>query len=229
MVVEQGRPRRGPPDPAPNPAHAAGASPRPAAPGPASPLDERVALVVEGLLDARPHPALLLAPCLTLLACNGAARRLAVQAGLPSPAPGQPFRLRHGAETAQLGALAAGATSKAAPLAMRVATGCAEEPDLYCILEGLRLWPERPALLLSIHPRRAAPGIAAGTLMGLFGLTSAEAAIAIALASGEAAEEIAARRRRSQATVRTQIRAVLRKTDCASVLDMAMLLTRLRA
>jgi DNA-binding NarL/FixJ family response regulator len=65
--------------------------------------------------------------------------------------------------------------------------------------------------------------------MGLFGLTSAEAAIAIALASGEAAEEIAARRRRSQATVRTQIRAVLRKTDCASVLDMAMLLTRLRA
>lgn len=63
----------------------------------------------------------------------------------------------------------------------------------------------------------AAPG--APALIDLFGLTGSEAEVAIALAGGATAEDVAASRRVSLGTVRSQVRAILRKTDAASLRD----------
>jgi DNA-binding CsgD family transcriptional regulator len=56
-------------------------------------------------------------------------------------------------------------------------------------------------------------------LTDLYGLTSAEAAVAAALAGGIRAEDVARKRRVSLDTVRTQARTVLRKTNAANLRD----------
>lgn len=56
-------------------------------------------------------------------------------------------------------------------------------------------------------------------LTDLYGLTSAEAAVAAALAGGTRAEDVAQDRRVSLDTVRTQVRTVLRKTNAANLRD----------
>ena len=59
-------------------------------------------------------------------------------------------------------------------------------------------------------PEAASP--TALSLQGLFGLTAAEAAVAVALAQGRAAEDLAGRLGVSLNTVRTHIKNVLAKT-----------------
>jgi len=58
-----------------------------------------------------------------------------------------------------------------------------------------------------------------GLLIDLFGLTRAEAEVAVALAGGVTAEDVARTRRVSLDTVRTQVRAILRKTGAAGLRD----------
>jgi DNA-binding CsgD family transcriptional regulator len=57
-------------------------------------------------------------------------------------------------------------------------------------------------------------------LRELFGLTPAEAAVAISLLGGRTAEEVALARQASLDTVRSQIRSLLRKTDAANLRDL---------
>jgi DNA-binding CsgD family transcriptional regulator len=59
----------------------------------------------------------------------------------------------------------------------------------------------------------------AGLLIDLFGLTLAEAEVAVALAGGVTAEDVARTRRVSLDTVRSQIRNLLRKTGAAGLRD----------
>jgi DNA-binding CsgD family transcriptional regulator/PAS domain-containing protein len=59
----------------------------------------------------------------------------------------------------------------------------------------------------------------AGLLSDLFGLTSAEAEVAVALAGGVTAEDAARIRHVSLDTIRSQIRAILRKTGAAGLRD----------
>jgi DNA-binding CsgD family transcriptional regulator len=82
------------------------------------------------------------------------------------------------------------------------------------------------ALVLITDPADG-PGLAAQALQQLFGLTAAEAGVALALASGRSAEEIAGERAVSLPTVRTQIRQILAKTGALHVRDLVRLLAGL--
>jgi DNA-binding NarL/FixJ family response regulator len=64
-------------------------------------------------------------------------------------------------------------------------------------------------------------------LQALYGVTPAEAALAVALAGGQSAEEIARERDVRLTTVRTQIRQLLAKTDAKNLRDLVRLLTTL--
>lgn len=64
-------------------------------------------------------------------------------------------------------------------------------------------------------------------LRSLFGLTAAEAEVACALVGGATKASVAARRRSSLSTVRTQVRAILEKTGAVNLRDLERLLARL--
>jgi DNA-binding CsgD family transcriptional regulator len=66
--------------------------------------------------------------------------------------------------------------------------------------------------------------LVAPALQQLFALTAAEAGVALALAAGRSAEEIAAERSVSLPTVRTQIRQILEKTGAMHLRDLGRLL-----
>lgn len=86
-----------------------------------------------------------------------------------------------------------------------------------------------PLALVLIRPvvRRAAPPPA--MLSELYGLTPAEAAVAVALAGGASAEDVASVRGVSLMTVRVQIRAVLGKTGSANLRELEHTLATLAA
>ena len=71
------------------------------------------------------------------------------------------------------------------------------------------------------------PVLAEPALQQLFALTAAEAGVALALAAGHSAEEIAGEREVSLPTVRKQIRQILEKTDARHLRDLLRLLTGL--
>ena len=66
-------------------------------------------------------------------------------------------------------------------------------------------------------------------LQQLFALTAAEAGVALALAAGRSAEEIAGERAVSLPTVRTQIRQILEKTGALHLRELVRLLAALPA
>lgn len=68
-----------------------------------------------------------------------------------------------------------------------------------------------------------------GALRSAFGLTRAEADVALALSEGEALEQIAARRGSSIATVRTQVQAIYGKMDVHRQAELAAAVRRLAA
>jgi DNA-binding CsgD family transcriptional regulator len=73
------------------------------------------------------------------------------------------------------------------------------------------------------------PVLAEPALQQLFGLTMAEAGVALALAAGRSAEEIAGARGVGLPTVRTQIRQILEKTGAGHLRDLVRLLAGLPA
>ncbi|MBE7212149.1 MAG: hypothetical protein INR65_14100 [Gluconacetobacter diazotrophicus] len=81
-------------------------------------------------------------------------------------------------------------------------------------------------MLLRLRDLRERPD-AADTLRIGFGATAAEAQVVLRLAAGDTPAEIAERRRVSLATIRTQLRAVLEKTEARSLRDMVRLVNRL--
>ncbi len=84
------------------------------------------------------------------------------------------------------------------------------------------------ALVLITDPADG-PVLAAPALQQLFDLTAAEADVALALAAGRQAEDIAAARGVSLPTVRTQIRQILEKTGARHLRDLSRLLAGLPA
>jgi DNA-binding CsgD family transcriptional regulator len=83
-------------------------------------------------------------------------------------------------------------------------------------------------LLLLIDPAAPVP-LDVSTMRTLFGLTAAEADLAVRLARGERVKEIAQARSVGIGTVRTQLRTVFRKTRTASQAGLVLLLARLAA
>lgn len=80
-------------------------------------------------------------------------------------------------------------------------------------------------LIRAIGPSASPPDL--DLLRGLYGLTQAEAEVAQALAGGATTAHVAAQRRASHPTVRSQVRAILGKTGARSLRDLERLLTRL--
>jgi DNA-binding NarL/FixJ family response regulator len=68
-----------------------------------------------------------------------------------------------------------------------------------------------------------------GILSDLYGLTHAEAVVAVSLAGGRTAEDVARARQVSLDTVRTQVRTVLRKANAANLRDFERILALVSA
>jgi DNA-binding CsgD family transcriptional regulator len=83
------------------------------------------------------------------------------------------------------------------------------------------------ALLVTFTPQQAVVGPVL-TAMQQFGLTLAEAEVALALSLGLTPQEIADQRVASIHTVRNQIKAILAKTHSRRQADIARLVVRLR-
>ncbi len=79
-------------------------------------------------------------------------------------------------------------------------------------------------VMVALATPRAMP--AAGLVQRAFGLTEAEAEIALALADGQTIERIAETRETSVATVRTQVKSVLAKTEVSTQAQLVGLLAR---
>lgn len=90
---------------------------------------------------------------------------------------------------------------------------------------GGRVAGQALVLLRDMRPRRL--NLPPGLLIDLFGLTRAEAEVALALVGGETKEAVAASRGARVTTVRTQVRAVLAKTGAANLRDLERLLATL--
>lgn len=93
---------------------------------------------------------------------------------------------------------------------------------------GLALHSQGDILLL-IRPRKRQLLASAANLTQLFGLTLAESRLAHALAKGNSAEQYAQLNGLSQATVRSQIRAILQKTGEDNLQNLLRLLVALPA
>jgi PAS domain-containing protein/DNA-binding CsgD family transcriptional regulator len=93
--------------------------------------------------------------------------------------------------------------------------------------------PGLPAALglamLVVQALRPPAGPPPSLLMELFGLSGSEAGVAVAMLGGRSAEEVAAERRVSLDTVRTQLRAVLRKSDASNLRDFERICAMLRS
>jgi DNA-binding CsgD family transcriptional regulator len=85
--------------------------------------------------------------------------------------------------------------------------------------------PDAVAIVLFGDPDRTPP-VASEVLARLYGLTAAEAAVAVAIARGEELSDIAAARGVSLNTVRTHLYRALTKTDTRRQTDLVRLLLR---
>jgi DNA-binding CsgD family transcriptional regulator len=79
--------------------------------------------------------------------------------------------------------------------------------------------------LVTLRPENASPTLGQPLLEQLFGMTPAEAALALALMTGRALAEIAAERAVSQNTLRSQLAQVLRKTGTANQRELVRVLS----
>jgi DNA-binding CsgD family transcriptional regulator len=83
-----------------------------------------------------------------------------------------------------------------------------------------RIADEPGRVLVTMRPVAADPTFDAVTLDRLFGLTPAEARLAVALAGGRSLAEYGAERKVTENTLRTQLAHVLRKTEASSQRDL---------
>lgn len=166
------------------------------------------------MLDALPHPALLVRDDGRLVEANGPAVALL--------ASGKTLGLRHGRLTAvaqeaglMRAIMAACARSAPAAGAVRVgATGTLMTVTPLKVEGGARL-----AMLLVSEPPASTRG--ADRLKTLYGLTDAEAAVAVLIAGGHALADIADQRGVSVQTVRGQLRAITDKMGCRRQAEVA--------
>ena len=86
-----------------------------------------------------------------------------------------------------------------------------------------------PRALVFFHDFRTNPGVDPMIVAETFGLTPAEARVAVAIADGQTVEKIALRHRVSVKTVRTQLGAVFSKTNTARQADLVRLLVAMPA
>jgi DNA-binding CsgD family transcriptional regulator/PAS domain-containing protein len=197
------------------------------------------------VLDALPTGVLVLDAGMRVVLANAAAERMAsagqglrlVQEGSRDLSPTRAVAL-HRPEAESLSRLVAGVASAGeagGAVRLRDAAGAAVAAASVAPLPSR--FADQPFRLAGRVPGQAlvllrdlVPSDAprAAVLRDLFGLTSAEAEVARSLARGVTKAEVAGARGASEATVRSQVRAVLAKTGAANLRDLEGMLGGLR-
>jgi DNA-binding NarL/FixJ family response regulator len=200
-------------------------------------------------LDALSVPVFVVDAAMRVPYANAAATTLAggSRSGLRMVSAGGGGGIRltahHRDDSRMLEALVAGVVEGGAGGAMRVRAQPDEVPDMASLAVLVSPAPARLAELQENQRPGLAGGFALvvarelaqplqlrrGILSDLYGLTHAEAVVAVSLAGGRTAEDVARARQVSLDTVRTQVRTVLRKANAANLRDFERILALVSA
>lgn len=175
---------------------------------------ERRASSLEAMLDAAAGPLLLAAGDGALIHANHAAENLLAQGRIVGLVAGQ-VRALNGVAARRLSGAIAGACCPNQPSSATIALPRGDKLPLLVQISPVRIADGQWRALVAISDPCAADERMAQRLRKLFGLTSAESAVAVQLASGMTLRDIAAERRASVETVRTQVRAIAGKLGCS--------------
>lgn len=191
--------------------------------GHVGPLGEAAEIIPQGIavLDAQMHPRSLNAAMRGLIAEGWFSHRLGA---LDAAEPGSAARLR----TLVANAVACAAGTPA-PAAGETALRHPRHDGAVMMLRVLPLRAPRPSAVLLIHAPGAARPPMEQTLREAWGLSRAEASLALAVYRGAALVEAAARRGVSLPTVKTQMRAILGKMGAERGQDMIRLIASIGA
>lgn len=186
--------------------------------------------VGHAILDGLRQPVVLVDSSRALLYANAAAREALAATRYVVNRNGL-LGCRHrdddAALTATLQSLALGAVAPAAAsrrhVRLRTADGIGKVVACLAPLrpaEVMGMFGAQPLAMIMFHDTVNATQPDALMIAEVFELTPAEARVAVLLAQGVAADEIARRRQVSTHTVRTQIKVVLAKTEASSLSDL---------
>ncbi len=184
-------------------------------------------IVVDG--NMRVKHANAAAVALTNGACGMSVRRTG-----PEPSPGNTLlSARHPDDHSRLSQLVAAVAHGSSGSALRI-RNAREEPASQASLAvlvspamthflsgpgtGCRIQPGTAMIVARHlnHPSLPHPGL----MCDLYGLTKAEAAVALSFGGGATAEDVARMRRVSPETIRSQVKAILRKTNTSNLRDL---------
>lgn len=177
-------------------------------------------------LAIMPQPALVLSPAGSVLFANRAAEAL-LERGDGLILPGGRLDALSPADSRRLAACLASALQRTASRGGAVTIARGEgAPPYRLIALPLSVAERSHALVLIDDPGR--PRLhRADYLRALYGLTGAEAQVAMLLSAGEPAERVAEIRRVTVATVKSLIQRIYRKTDVTKAVQLARLIENL--
>ncbi len=184
-------------------------------------------------LDALPAAVVVVDAGLTIRFANRSARthfsarRGALYCQRTGPNAGAPIALvaRSREDAATLRRLVAAAVSGGSGGAMRVvgenggSAGLSVSPTPPGLAGDGAPAPAERTAMIAIRPLQRQPSLSPETLCDLFGFSRAESEVALALAGGASAIDVAGQRKVSLVTVRSQIRAILGKSESENLRD----------
>jgi DNA-binding CsgD family transcriptional regulator len=189
--------------------------------------DHEAEALTHGVLDALPAGVVIVDAALQIRFANRSARKLldSPGAGLccmrsgPQAGAGVHLAARAREETAALKRLVASTVSGGPGGALRVGRGdgpaiaALVSPTPSCLADDAKGPALERTAMIAMRPLVQQPSPAPDLLCNLFGLSRAESEVALALAGGASALEVASQRNVSLVTVRSQIRAILGKSE----------------
>jgi DNA-binding CsgD family transcriptional regulator len=191
--------------------------------------EERLASAMRGAaLDHYSHGAVIVDSQGAILFANDRALRLAATGGLVLGAAGEGLSCDRPNEADRLATLIYRAAARGEGGTTRI-TRAGRHAILAATVEPLALatGAGRRLVLVTIHDLGATSDAAQTDLIGLFGLTGAEAAIVPQLLAGDSAALIAQSRGVTVATIRAQAARVLAKTGAANLRALASMIAAL--
>ena len=195
--------------------------------------DETVSLT-RAALDALPVSVVMVDDGLKIRFANGLAQRLLGAPGAalsrirpgPQPGAGAYLAARSRDETAALRRLVISAVSGGTGGALRIGAGAGTpvavlvSPTPPSLADDTAGSPtSKLTAMIAIRPLQQRASPSTDMLCDLFGLSRAEAEVALALGGGASADDVARRRNVSLPTVRSQIRSILMKSESENLRD----------